>query len=134
ALVVAQVMLSVLLLVGAGLFIRSLRNLRLLNLGMKTENLVAFNISPTLSGYTPLRTKLLNKQLVGRLQNLPGVVGAAYANIGLLEGNEWDSWITVDGYTPKPGELPDPYCNAVSAGYFKTMGIPLLAGLDFDPC
>jgi predicted permease len=131
-LVVAQVTISVLLLVGAGLFIRSLRNLRLLDLGLKTENLIAFNISPGLSGYSPVRTKQLNKQLLERLQALPGVVSAAFANVGLLEGNEWDSWITVDGYTPKPGETPDPYCNSVSQGYFKTMGIPLLRGRDFD--
>jgi predicted permease len=132
ALVVGQVTVSVLLLVGAGLFIRSLRNLRLLDLGLKTENLIAFNLSPTLSGYTPVRTKQFNKQVVDRIRAMPGVGAAAFSNIGLLEGNEWDSWITVDGYTPKAGELPDPYCNAVSPGYFATMGIPLLAGRDFD--
>jgi predicted permease len=132
ALVVAQVTVSVLLLIGAGLFIRSLRNLRMLDLGMKTENLVAFNLAPTLSGYTPLRTKQFTKEVAERIRTAPGVVAAAFANIGLLEGNEWDSWITVDGYTPKPGEVPDPYCNAVSPGYFAAMGIPLLLGRDFD--
>jgi predicted permease len=132
ALVVAQVTISVLLLIGAGLFIRSLRNLRRLDLGMKTEHLVAFNLSPALSGYTPLRTKQFTKQVAERIRTAPGVSAAAFANMGLLEGNEWDSWITVDGYTPKPGEVPDPYCNAVSPGYFATMGIPLILGRDFD--
>ncbi len=132
ALVIAQVTVSVLLLIGAGLFIRSLRNLRMLDLGLKTENLIAFNLSPTLSGYTPLRTKQFTKQITERIRTAPGVVAAAFANIGLLEGNEWDSWITVDGYTPKAGEVPDPYCNAVSPGYFAAMGIPLLRGRDFD--
>jgi len=132
ALVIAQVTVSVLLLIGAGLFIRSLRNLRTLDLGMKTEHLVAFNLSPGLSGYTPLRTKQFTKQVAERIRSAPGVTAAAFSNIGLLEGNEWDSWITVDGYTPKPGEVPDPYCNAVSPGYFTTMGIPLLRGRDFD--
>jgi predicted permease len=52
--------------------------------------------------------------------------------MGLLEGNEWDSSMSVEGYEPKPGESMNPFCNAVSPGYFKTMGIPLLAGRDFD--
>jgi predicted permease len=131
-LVIAQVTVSILLLVGAGLFIRSLRNLRLLDLGLKTENLIAFNIAPTLSGYTPLRTKQFDKQLLDGVRVLPGVTSMAFAQIGLLEGNEWDSSISVEGYEAKPGEDMGPYCNAVSPGYFKTMGIGLLAGRDFD--
>ena len=131
-LVIAQVTISVLLLIGAGLFIRSLRNLRLLDLGIKTENLIAFNVAPTLSGYTPLRTKQFDKRLQEAIGAMPGVSGVAFAQIGLLEGNEWDSSMSVEGYEAKPGENMSPYCNAVSAGYFKTMGIPLIAGRDFD--
>jgi predicted permease len=131
-LVVAQVMVSVLLLISAGLFIRSLRNLRTLDLGLNTSNLIAFNLAPTLSGYTPLRTKQFDKQVLDRVSALPGVTGMAFAQIGLLEGNEWDSSMSVEGYEPKPGESMNPYCNAVSPGYFKTMGIPLIAGRDFD--
>jgi predicted permease len=131
-LVVAQVTISVLLLISAGLFIRSLRALRLLDLGLRTDNLIAFNISPTLSGYTPLQTKQFNRQLVERVRAQPGVSAMAFAQIGLLEGNEWDSSMSVEGYEPKPGENMNPYCNAVSPEYFETMGIPILAGRDFD--
>jgi predicted permease len=131
-LVVAQVTISVLLLVSAGLFIRSLRALRLLDLGLKTDNLIAFNLSPTLSGYTPVQTKQFNRQLVERVRTLPGISAMAFAQVGLLEGNEWDSSMSVEGYEPKPGENMNPYCNAVSPEYFKTMGIPILAGRDFD--
>jgi predicted permease len=131
-LVVAQVMVSVLLLISAGLFIRSLRNLRTLDLGLKTENLIAFNLAPTLNGYTSLRTKQLDKQVLDRVSALPGVTGMTFAQMGLLEGNEWDSSMSVEGYEAKPGESMNPYCNAVSPGYFKTMGIPLIAGRDFD--
>jgi len=131
-LVVAQVTLSVLLLVGAGLFIRSLHNLQQLDLGLRTENLIAFNVSPGLSGYTAVRSKLFDNQLAARIGALPGITGVAFANIGLLEGNEWDSSVTIEGYAAKPGENLNPYCLAVSPGYFRTMGIPLLAGRDFN--
>ena len=131
-LVVAQVTISVLLLVGAGLFIRSLRNLRTLDLGLKTDNLIAFNVGTTLNGYTPVRSKQFLKQLLDRVRALPGVTSMTFAQIGILEGNEWDSSMSVEGYEPKPGENMNPFCNAVSPGYFKTMQIPLVAGRDFD--
>src|SRR5262245_62693891 len=67
-----------------------------------------------------------------RVSALPGVTSMSFAQIGILEGNEWDSSMSVEGYEPKPGENMNPYCNAVSPDYFKTMGIPLLAGRDFD--
>jgi predicted permease len=132
ALVVAQVTVSVLLLIGAGLFIRSLRNLRTLDLGLRTDNLIAFNVSTALNGYTPVRSKQFLKQLLDRVAVLPGMVSATYAQIGIIEGNEWDSSMTVEGYEAKPGENMNPFCNAVSPGYFRTMEIPILAGRDFD--
>lgn len=132
ALVVAQVSLSLLLLVGAGLFIRSLRNLRTLDLGLKPESLVAFSLDTTLNGYSVDRTKLFYKQMVERLRAIPGVRSAAFTAVGILEGNEWDSTVTVEGYEAKPGEDMNPYCNAASPGYFGTMGMRLLLGRDFD--
>ena len=131
-LVVAQVAVSVLLLIGAGLFIRSLRNLRFLDLGLNPENLIAFNLAPPLSGYTPVRAKQFDKQVADRAAAMPGISSIAYAVMGVLEGFEWDSSISVEGYEAKPGENMNPYCNAVSPGYFKTMGIALIAGRDFD--
>src|SRR5262249_52731761 len=74
----------------------------------------------------------LYKSLVERIGAQPGVQGVAFASIGLLEGNEWDSTMTIEGYDAKPGEQRNPYCNAVSAGYFKTMGIAVLRGREFD--
>lgn len=131
-LVVAQVTLSVLLLIGAGLFIRSLQNLQLVDLGLKAQSLVAFNVNPAISGYGIGRTKQFYQQLRDRLEAQPGIAGVAFAMIGLLEGNEWDSTMTIDGYEAKQGEDMSPYCNGVSPGYFKTLGIPLIAGRDFD--
>ncbi len=131
-LVVAQVTISIVLLIGAGVFIRSLRNLRLLDLGLKTDNLIAFNVAPSLSGYSTVRTKQFHKQLVDRVDGLPGISSMAFAQMALLEGNEWDNSMSAEGYEPKPGEDMNPFCNAVSPGYFRTMGIPLLSGRDFD--
>src|SRR4029077_12002218 len=98
ALVVAQVTISILLLISAGLFIRTLENLRLLDLGIKPERMIAFNLSPAISGYTPERIPPLYKSLVERLGAQPGVQGVAFASMGLLEGNEWDSTMTIEGY------------------------------------
>ena len=125
-------MLSVLLLIGAGLFIRSLQNLHLTDLGMRADNLLAFNIDPSIGGYSPERTQQFYQQLLDRMKTQAGVSGVAFASMGVLEGNEWDSTITVEGYEAKPGENMNPYCNAVSPGYFKTMGVPFIAGRDFE--
>src|SRR5439155_1589361 len=131
-LVVAQVTISVLLLVGAGLFIRSLRNLRQLDLGLRATSLVAFNVNPYISGYTPARVPPFYKTLVERLRAQPGVSDVAFASMGLLEGNEWDSTMTVEGYEAKRGESLNPYCNSVSPDYFRIMGTPILRGREFD--
>src|SRR5262245_54880462 len=130
--VVAQVTISVLLLISAGLFIRTLRNLRFLDLGIKPESMIAFNVSPAASGYTPERIPPFYKSLVERIGAEPGVQSVAFASFGLLEGNEWDSSVTVEGYQAAQGEGVNPYCNSISAGYFKTLGVPILRGREFD--
>jgi predicted permease len=130
-LVAAQVTLSLLLLIGAGLFIRSLQNLKDLDPGFRTSNLLAFKIDPHLSGYSGDRTRLFFQNLQDNLLALPGVQDAAMAVVPVLEDDEWDNWITIDSYTPKVGELPDPHVNFVTPGYFKTLQVPLLTGRDF---
>src|SRR4051794_968100 len=125
ALVVAQVSLSIILLIGAGLFIRSLRALQDLDPGFHTSNLLAFKVDPTLNGYTPERTRAFYDQLRENLEGLPGVEHHGMAVMPVLEGNEWDSWVTIDSYSPKTGELPDPHMNFVYPGYFDTLGVAL---------
>ena len=132
ALVVAQVTISVLLLISAGLFVRTLRNLRVLDLGIKPERMIAYNIAPAASGYTPERIAPFYKSMVQRLGSEPGVQSVAFANMGLLEGNEWDSTVTVERYRTQQGESVNPYCNSISPGYFKTLGVPVLRGREFD--
>jgi predicted permease len=132
-LVAAQVTLSLLLLVGAGLFIRSLRNLRDLGPGFPTENLVAFNIDPSLNGYDTARIKAFYRQLTDGINAVPGVRSMGLAQMRILEDNEWDNWVTVEGYHPKANETPDPYMNSIGPGYLATLGVPILAGRDFTP-
>jgi predicted permease len=131
ALVAAQVMLSLLLLVGAGLFIRSLGNLRDMGPGFTTGNLVAFQLDPSLNGYKTERSKLFYRQLTAELSAVPGIRSVGIATVRILENNESDSWLTIEGYHPAATETPDAYMNWIGAGYFTTLGVPLLAGRDF---
>jgi predicted permease len=131
ALVAAQVMLSLLLLTGAGLFIRSLQNLRDLGPGFPTENLLAFEIDPPLAGYDTAKTKAFYQRLTDEVSAIPGVRLCSLASLRILEDNEWDNWVTIEGFTPKPGEYPDPFMNSISPGYFATLGVPIVAGRDF---
>ncbi|MEW5975629.1 MAG: ABC transporter permease [Acidobacteriota bacterium] len=130
-LVIAQVSVSLLLLVAAGLLVQSLRNLKAAGPGFPTVNLIGFNLDPSLNGYSSERCKLFYQELQRNLSSLPGVRSVALASIRILEDNQWDSSVTVEGSAGKPGEELSPYFNSVSPGYFLTMGIPLLAGRDF---
>jgi predicted permease len=131
ALVAAQVTLSLLLLIGAGLFIRSLQNLRNLGPGFAPENLVAFNIDPSLNGYDTPRAKAFYQRLSENLGSIPGVRSVGLASMRILEDNEWDSGITVEGYTARNGEHIQAFMNSIGPGYFQTLGVPILAGRDF---
>lgn len=134
SLVVAQVSLSLLLLVGAGLFLRSLRNLSDLGPGFPVQRLIGFNIDPSLDGYKPDREKIFLQQLTDSISSLPGVQSVGLAAVRILEDNEWDSSMTVEGYTPaRPGDHAEPYMNMISPNYFATLGAPIIAGRDFTP-
>ncbi len=133
SLVAAQVALSFLLLFGAGLFVRSLQNLRATNTGFRDlDNLITFQIAPAYSGYDDTRTMRLYEELLQGLRAVPGVKSAGLAVVPLLHGDEWDSTTQVEGHHAKDGEDMQAFMNAISPGYFATMGIPLLEGRDFD--
>src|SRR5712671_6177927 len=132
ALVIAQVTLSLLLLVGAGLFVRSLANLRNLGPGFSPQKLVGFQIDPSLNGYSNERMKLFYPQLSEALASIPGVQSVGLASMRILEDNEWDSGMSVEGFTPaKPDEHAEPYMNSIGPNYFATLGVPIVAGRDF---
>jgi predicted permease len=131
ALVAVQVMLSLLLLIGAGLFIRSLRNLRDMGPGFASGNLVAFEVDPSFDGYSSDRSKLFYRQLTADLAAIPGVRSVGIATIRILSDSDWDSGVTVEGFRAKADEEPQPYMNSIGPGYFATLGVPILAGRDF---
>jgi predicted permease len=127
-LVAAQVALSLLLLIGAAVFARSLSNLRSLNPGFQTGNLIQFQISPASVGYNYNRSRALFRRIRERLAGLGGVHAVGLANIAVLSGNEWDNGITIEGYQAKPGEDMDPHFNTASPGYSDVLGLHVLAG------
>jgi predicted permease len=130
-LVTVQVALSFLLLFGAGLFVRSLHNLKGTDTGLALDNLVTFQVSPVLNGYDDARGSVFYHELLDRLRATPDVESAGIASVALLSGGEWDSSMGVEGHKPADGEDMQAFMNAVSPGYFATMKIPLLEGRDF---
>jgi predicted permease len=132
ALVAVQVGLSLLLLIGAGLFIRSLHNLTTIDTGIDTTRLLSFSVDPRLNGYSHSRYHLLRQTLLDRIRATPGVTAAAYASQALLTGGSWNSSIIVEGHTPERDERTISLNNTISPGYFETLGMRLQTGRTFD--
>jgi predicted permease len=119
------------LLVAAGLFMRSLVNISRAELGIRTDNVITFEVAPELNGYPPERSVALFERMEDELSALPGVAQAAAALVPMLGGNNWGSSISVQGFAAGPETDAHAYYNEVAPGYFSTLGIPLLAGRDF---
>ena len=132
ATVTAQIALSLFLLAGAGLLVRTLRNLKNLDLGFTTDKLVTFTVDPKLAGYEDRRTGALYQEILDKLSSLFGVQSAAATNDPELANNNWGNNITIAGYRPAEGDPMNVEWARVSAGYFSTMKMPLLAGREID--
>ncbi|HEY1241756.1 MAG TPA: ABC transporter permease, partial [Bryobacteraceae bacterium] len=131
ALVVIQVAASLLLLIGAGLFVRSLANLEALDPGFARDRILLVSVNPQASGYKGQRLRDYYETLLAKTRSWPEVRSAGLASITPLAGSRWNSDIRVEGYEFKPNEKPYVDFNAVSPQFFETMGIPILAGRDF---
>jgi predicted permease len=131
SLVVVQVALSFLLLVCAGLFVRSLDNLFAVDPGFRTARTVAFSLELEASGYDAERARGFARTLQERVARIPGVSSNAYTFQSLLGGGAWGMGFTVEGFAAKPGESAGSLVNAVSPGFFKAMGMTLVAGREF---
>ena len=131
ALVVLQVALSLVLLIGAGLFLRSLHNLKSVDPGLDPERLVLMTIEPTWSGYSPAASQNFFDAVVERSRNLSGVIAASPGLISPLSGDFSRAPISVPGYLLQPNEPPMIAVNWIGSEYFKTIGTPLVAGRVF---
>jgi predicted permease len=137
-LLVAQVAMSLVLLVGAGLFLNTLRNLRRVDVGFDTMNLMLFRVSPALSGYDKARTASLYDELQQRLAALPGVRGVGFSQPPLLSGGTSSTDIFIEGHTYDGGgstagestrQRGNPILQmTVSPSFFETIGIRLRRG------
>ncbi len=131
SLATTQIAMSMALLVSAGLFTRSLVNVSRVDLGLKIDNLVTFGVSPELNGYTPERSRLLFERMERDLAALAGVTGVTASLVPVLAGSNWGTDVNVEGFTSGPDIDNNARFNEIGAGYFRTMGMPLLAGREF---
>jgi putative ABC transport system permease protein len=126
-----QIGLSVLLLVAAGLFVRTLYNLKSINVGFQTDHLIQFRVDPRLAGYSEAQTPALYRQILDRLRALPGVRAVGLTSDPVLAGDSDGGNITIAGYKAAENEDLDVEKSNVSSGYFSALGVPLLAGRAF---
>ena len=123
-----QIVLSVLLLFGAGLFVRTMKNLRSVDLGFRPDHLLTFSIDPTLAGYDKDRSFALNHRLLDTMKALPGVMSVAGTDDPELAGNDAGTNITVAGIPESGQDDTDVEREQVTPGYFATLDMPLVAG------
>jgi len=130
--VALQIGFSLLLIVGAGMFVRTLQNLRSVNPGFETEHLDSFDLAPAMAGYGAAGVAPVEQRVLETLAALPGVRSVGATNDSDLNGNEHQGDVDVTGYKPKPDEEFDIELPWVSDGYLQTLGVPLIAGRMFN--
>lgn len=132
-LLVFQVAISLVLLIAAGLFLRTLQNLRNVDVGFNTRNLVLFRVSPLLNRYDDARTVALYQQMSDALRGIAGVRSVALSNVQLLSASVNSTGIFAQGRTYSQSQRGDPINRlVVSPGFFETMEMPLRVGRGFD--
>ena len=129
-LVIGQVALAVVVLVGAGLLVRTLQNLRNVDPGFDTRNLLTFGLDPRLIGYKTPQIDAFYRDLQQRIAAIPGVESVSYSNSTLLSGSLWETGFHLEG-TPKDQESNADYL-PIGAGFFSTMHMRLLSGRNFN--
>lgn len=130
-LVTAQIALSVLLLISAGFFLKSLVGIMKVNLGIQTANIIGFGISPELNKYTPEQSRALFARLEESVRSQPGILGVTGSMVPLISGNNWGSNVSVDGFVAGPDTDTHSMFNNVGPGFFQLFGIPVLQGREF---
>jgi predicted permease len=125
-----QIGLSVLLLSGAGLFVRTLHNLKAQDMGLATDHLLGFAIDPSLAGYTSKESLAVQNGVRSTLAALPGVKWVGGTTDPVLAGNQERRTIQIEGYVPPPGENASAESPEITPGYLQALGVPLVAGRD----
>jgi predicted permease len=131
-LVISQVAVSLILLVGAGLFLRSLENLRSQEVGFRPGGVLLVDVDPQGGGYTTERLLGLYRDLVSRIEAVPGVESASLSYFSLMTGTRWVSVVSVDGFDPQSRDDRRIEATLVTPGYFETIGAPVLVGRSLD--
>ena len=129
ALIVAQVTASLLLLVGAGLLVRTLRNLYTLDAGFNPESVLLMSADAEQGGYKGAQIPALHRELIRRVEAIPGVVSASTANNVVFGAGGWNKTVWVQGRPAEEKQHADD--NVVGPGFFRTVGVPLLLGREF---
>ena len=129
-LVCAQVMLAAVLLIPTGLFLKSLVNLVKVDLGIRTENLLTFGLSPERNYKEPQRRALIER-VEREMAAIPGVRSATASMVALIGGGNWNTSVTVEGAVPESKSDNGVSINEIGPGYFATLGTPLIAGREF---
>ncbi len=130
-LVTAQIALSLLLLVSAGLFLKSLVQIMKVDLGLQTANTITFGLSPELNQYTPARSRALFERIEESVGALPGITAVTASTVPLLAGNNWGSNVSVDGFETGPDTDSHAMFSRIGPGFFRAFGIGLAAGREF---
>ncbi len=130
-LIAAQVALSLALLVAAGLFLQTLRNIRSVDPGFRRKNVLIVDVDPSTLGYGGQRLRAFYDQVVERVRALPGVRAASLSGMTPFGNYSRSRSFSAEGVQPKAGEMLMSFSNPVSSDYFATMGIPMLLGRDF---
>jgi predicted permease len=132
AMATLQIALSMTLLISAGLFTRSLYNVSRVDLGIDTEQLLTFALSPELNGYTPARSLELFARVEDELRAVPGASLVTASMVPLISGSNWGSNVTVQGFPDDPDADTHSMFNEIGPDYFRALGIPLVAGREIE--
>jgi predicted permease len=127
----AQIALSMALLISAGLFAKSLLNVSRVDLGIEVDNLITFQVSPELNNYNPDESMTLFERMEDELAAIPGVTDVSAALVPIITGESWGTDVAVEGFESGPDIDDNSRFNEIAPGYFRTLGISLLAGRDF---
>ncbi|HEY6971719.1 MAG TPA: ABC transporter permease [Candidatus Angelobacter sp.] len=130
-LVVAQVGISLLLVVGSALFLCTLRNLQAVPLGYPKEHLLQVGVQGAIAGYKDQQLATFFRDIAERIRALPGVLGVTYSELGLMTGGESNVDVEAEGFIPDSDENREARFDRIGPGYFDTVGIPLLLGRSF---